>query len=528
MSVLQLSQNLLSQTYEEIHGLSADDMSLLERVMAEALLHVRSTMNAARPISRFPNEILGLIFQYASDLPDEKDNVSPDPKSPFLSRKVLWSITHVCQRWRDAAISTSSLWTIICNHDYVPYTTVLQRSKPALLKVHIHKGDPEMSKTILSNTPYPRIQELYLSDTDLDNYCPTNYAHFFALRVLSLVEVRMTAEGARSLLSHGGARCLTVLSLNGVRVDASITLSDLTTFISGCPRLEELMLEDLSLEPPPRNTTLHVPSLQHLRRIAVGEPWEEGAFLASWLIAHADRSGGVAARIYNQDTFPLRSEFSSIYPTSFDGLQTLDVRALHRPECHPALVVTACSALSALRVECSKSHSGWGKTEDGGPFLWRDWPLTHVQELHIRDSEDVREHTGLVSLLPWLVSLTSLVVHAFEAEKPSVLRILATPPDLSLGTWLPCPELATLHVIAEDASVVDDIVALATMRAEHGRPLHTIFLRFPQPAADERALANLIARNACVQSVQVSGLPDVEVKWPALCTGGAEIFWPAL
>ncbi|GBE90077.1 hypothetical protein SCP_1800990 [Sparassis crispa] len=458
-------------------------------------------MNAVCRINQFPIEILGLIFHFALDPLEEEYEIWPVSESSMLSTTELVNITLVCHLWHDIAIGTPSLWTTFSKFNHVPYTTALQRSRNALLKVQI---DYDAAKTFydmfISDTTIRRIQELHVYLLDISEY-PRARCFCFPtpnLERLSLLEVESPKDDTRPLLFHGDTPRLTSLLLDTVGFlpsnrfevltqlsirslysspETPITLLDVTAFLSGCPRLEELMIDEFAVGMQSRNATLHVPSLAYLRRMTI-DSQEAGMALASWLMTHAHRSEGVAVRILDQHSFPLQSDFSSTYGTSFKGLHTLDVRMGYQYEWN--LIATAFNDVSGIRVERPYSHER--------PFLLRDWPLAHVRELHIRGSEDVREGTGFETLLSPLVSLTSLVVHLdypCKKGKPSVLHVLATP----CNSQLLCPNLATMRIIAEHASVVegiaeggasavDDIIALAMIRAEYKHSLHAIVLEF--------------------------------------------------
>jgi hypothetical protein len=64
-----------------------------------------------RTMDRFPSEIFGLIFLFCP--------TGPFPKLDPINKPERIAILNVCQRWREIALSTPSLWTYIQFHEYI-------------------------------------------------------------------------------------------------------------------------------------------------------------------------------------------------------------------------------------------------------------------------------------------------------------------------------------------------------------------------------------------------------------------------
>lgn len=107
----------------------------LDRQLADAealVLRLRQRMNERALVSRLPVEILIHIFSYcpASDL---YPHVRHRPPPPWLA------VTHVCRRWRNAALSCPFLWVEIISTNFNWTVAMLERSKD--LPVHVSLDD---------------------------------------------------------------------------------------------------------------------------------------------------------------------------------------------------------------------------------------------------------------------------------------------------------------------------------------------------------------------------------------------------
>ena len=84
-------------------------------------------------LSRFPNEIISLIFECIFEPPEAEDT--------RMSHYHPLPLSHVSRRWRQVAISTSSLWRFIYFEFYDPIGKVeayLERSKTHPLHIIIN------------------------------------------------------------------------------------------------------------------------------------------------------------------------------------------------------------------------------------------------------------------------------------------------------------------------------------------------------------------------------------------------------
>ncbi|KAH9007284.1 hypothetical protein EDB86DRAFT_75656 [Lactarius hatsudake] len=136
----------------------------LDRQLADAealVLKLRQRMNERALVSRLPVEILIQIFSYcpASDL---YPHVRHRPPPPWLA------VTHVCRRWRNAALSCPSLWVEIISTNFEWTAAMLERSKDLPIHVSVDDGGSaqmpcELSTARLLFTKIHRMQSLAMT-----------------------------------------------------------------------------------------------------------------------------------------------------------------------------------------------------------------------------------------------------------------------------------------------------------------------------------------------------------------------------
>ncbi|TRM57723.1 hypothetical protein BD626DRAFT_464512 [Schizophyllum amplum] len=104
----------LSAVYEEIlrdNGDIADvEMDNIQRMSFQLIEAVKYARNRRAPINRLPDEILEIIFLLAQ--PYHADFIPSWPISTRWLRQMV-AVTHVCKRWRDAALLCPSLWSAV-------------------------------------------------------------------------------------------------------------------------------------------------------------------------------------------------------------------------------------------------------------------------------------------------------------------------------------------------------------------------------------------------------------------------------
>jgi len=94
-----------------------------------------------QPINRLPNEILAIIFQYATN----SLRTSHSPRR--VIKRAPINVSHVSRLWREIALNSPRLWTTIHSRSNVPIHIFLSRSKATPLNIiirfpHISLGLP--------------------------------------------------------------------------------------------------------------------------------------------------------------------------------------------------------------------------------------------------------------------------------------------------------------------------------------------------------------------------------------------------
>ncbi|KAH9989221.1 hypothetical protein BJV77DRAFT_695828 [Russula vinacea] len=148
VSLLQLAE-AFARRIERERGKMNDpetirDLLAVERVISPAHHAFLEMLNPIRPAHRLPREILMQIFALVG------------------SGKRILPVSHVCRRWRDAALRASELWSSFEPEDFTPMLPVaLQRSKESLLDVQLHASCDEIRRLErLLELPFSRLRSL--------------------------------------------------------------------------------------------------------------------------------------------------------------------------------------------------------------------------------------------------------------------------------------------------------------------------------------------------------------------------------
>ncbi|KDQ09749.1 hypothetical protein BOTBODRAFT_36837 [Botryobasidium botryosum FD-172 SS1] len=98
------------------------------------------------PVHRLPIEILHIIFTFVKD-------TSINLFQPRLETKAPFNLSHVCRRWRDAALCGVALWTKIDAVNFTLIDLFLARSKSAPLDIELYEFDQRWFDAGYASTP---------------------------------------------------------------------------------------------------------------------------------------------------------------------------------------------------------------------------------------------------------------------------------------------------------------------------------------------------------------------------------------
>ncbi|TFK61758.1 hypothetical protein BDN72DRAFT_429966 [Pluteus cervinus] len=245
------SSTIHGLTLQEAYHKLDDEISQLQ----ERLSSLRSLRNSLAPISKVPTEILSKIFSHTQEhgeLPLYED----------LDITTRFYVSWVCRHWRNTAVTTPSLWTVISKKsrdvslriDFVE--ALLSRSRPRALVVGLFEPSVEVLKACLPQMC--RIQHLrllsaprgadfsrlliqpapLLASLDLELNSPVQlpfagvYPHLFHLTV------RDTA-----IHSNFPLTATTITNFRIINPTQPIVAQDLIDILSSLPNLTDLILE---------------------------------------------------------------------------------------------------------------------------------------------------------------------------------------------------------------------------------------------------------------------------------------------
>ncbi|KAI0742102.1 hypothetical protein C8Q80DRAFT_1274410 [Daedaleopsis nitida] len=512
-------------------------------------------------IDHLPPEILSPIFTLV--LIAETQHIFPAPSilGPFClgPPATLVRLLTVCRRWHDTLIHTTHLWSLV---DHQMYT-----KQPTKHEHYLHRNPTGPLFVYLSNRPRSthdygfssllpeigaRVEELrvahmpmrFLSfDFPADRLlaCTLHYVggirlppvqelfngHAPRLRALDLTGLSFIPSNTFPSLTH------LIISQIDIRPGKGFSLTDLFTFISGCPALEDVHLQ--VSRPGHAPSPVARSALPQLRRLVIdGNGSNQPAIEISHhldlspdcltcveLNCLPDLQSGMDALV---DIGPRERELSwmRILPTSeWDYGCLYYILHLTDDQHSPGIRIDLKSYWSWVRM---KYEEGRGNIHTAlSTRLFRD-----VRTLHISAGELAWLTESPFHVLHALTRVTALVITKPVRELRKALASLTATDDAPTAF----PELSTLALLKATRADLDAVRAVLQSRRQAGswQPLRHLVLvvtrstargrsaRLPRPALhSDRSLEDI---RDLIDQLTVLGREEAEKSLPE------ELRWP--
>ncbi|TFK73678.1 hypothetical protein BDN72DRAFT_834552 [Pluteus cervinus] len=266
-----------------IYGLTTEEAySKLDTEIAKTqtyLCSLRALRNSLPPVSHIPAEVLSTIFAYCQDDADPSVIDKMDTKTRF-------SVSWVCRSWRETALATPALWSIITakNARHLSLMKLLiDRSRTSNLVVSVATSEREILASCLSVLPrilhfrwdtlaplsmwtYEEPPELFsqaaplLSSLELVNFRFLEDKDLFSATYPQLRSV--TLQSCR-MASLPQLMTPTLTCLRFIEVDYRDFTPHLLNILPSLETLEELVIEDCFVRSDPRGP-VNLPCLRLL------------------------------------------------------------------------------------------------------------------------------------------------------------------------------------------------------------------------------------------------------------------------
>ncbi|KAH9948912.1 hypothetical protein B0H21DRAFT_707496 [Amylocystis lapponica] len=259
---------------------------------------------------------------------------------------------------------------------------------------------------------------------------------------------------------------LTHLQIQGADANDWDFMPELFVVLSHCPVLQELFLSMFRQEDPPVSA-LPIVTLCHLRRLAIGDPYEGD--LINMFLSHVSLpEDGVAIRLFDfYHDYGNDNEWVEECPhlSFMDTLTTVRFSTMKGAE----VIMTGPS--SGLRLE--------NPVLSPGELLHilrpheQSCPLT---ELWLDDRWHMLDDDSLCELLAHMPSLSTIVVIEGASSVWFSTVIDALCRQLGAASTLLCQHLTTLHLWLCRSALPIAIVDLLDIRVVHGYPLERLII----------------------------------------------------
>ena len=375
-------------------------------------------MSTPSPLaSELPDELLVHVFKHAYAL-------APLHKPPFA-----FTISQVSHKWRQLAVNTSSLWSIIVlNHSIKPdiLSLILARNHSALFDLYIdlRPPNPSISRAVIKRRVWDHLLVLHglsarwrvlsvLTDTDDDTVNLLATFKELSSPQLTAFEVHVERHTRAEFpvapivrLFEGGAERLRVIDLDGLPLRAawpplsdvhtlsldlsctSMTCADFVRALEEMPRLQSLTIDNYNFDLPPLPTGsddtrvhFHSPTLLELSVVSLRS--DEDFIARFWSLISFPALATLSLTCHNDEdihVFAQYAQFPALRALTISHVQGVD----HIGELADALPlleelsVQWCSPEAILYEILSTDLSEPGESgRDSEP----SWPHLHTLSL---------------------------------------------------------------------------------------------------------------------------------------------------
>lgn len=528
------------------------------------LLNVRHLRNATLPFMRLPCDVLEIIFGMLQDSFDAPSSFETSLQPHPLS--INWiRILHVCRVWRNAALSCSSLWTLLSlrNDD-----AGLGHSQNRLLSFSINATNYNapgngVLKTVFSELP--RIKELHLfgqlSPAEQKLTCSNNASNLETLSLHAsftsgnrtvawelptaflghLTSVKFLAMSNLTQYPSTSFRNLRQLHLHKMTYSSTSEGQGLVDVLESNSALEDLLFSDIVLGcigdlPKPmrssqsrlRRIAFRCMESRHIRRLLK-------LLRTSPQVTLSITAGGGCHPTLREIGLREYAHFDSLLAVKKILLNFVDVRSYTLVGAGASSAFRAGSALAKdniphvpslihlvkdLTTSVSAVEEMWIRTDLDEPYPSLVQAMLYRSEFFTVFQSSALESVNLLVLSPMLGEHTTEILAAL---KPTA------------GRRVPCPKLQTLEIHGAQDSVWATLGRVLRVRANADCPVRTlrIYLAYEQMVDTqephtfdrwrERARAELEPLVPQVEFLEVDRYPKMHL--PPVCESHGRHRW---
>ncbi|KAJ2994882.1 hypothetical protein NUW54_g7481 [Trametes sanguinea] len=150
---------------------SRDEILRVDAVATNILFALRGRANSMLAVNKLPPEILLEVFKHAIRQSDESrpSSDSRHDRASTESARTLIQLTHVCKRWRNVALTASTLWTRIDDAHPERMVAFSRRSGSAPISMRLSQTDPHRIVKIIKEHAH-RLTRLDLTLTSTGRF----------------------------------------------------------------------------------------------------------------------------------------------------------------------------------------------------------------------------------------------------------------------------------------------------------------------------------------------------------------------
>jgi len=482
------------------------------RILQQSMMALKTIRNNLADVDNLPDEILVEIFRQLAFVDRPFFAVDPIEKKSLKVRTSWLAVARVCRRWRNIALDTPKLYSIIDARNTAITRMFLKRSRNIPVDIYMQSISlstnvdgimteimPHFSRvrefqfraryqsmlalmSHIESLAAPMLETLHLEQTAVRRMLALNEAivihNIFGSRTPTLRRLYLAHISIpwTSPIYAG----LTELHLLLQHPSTSPSVGTFVRVLENCPLLEALTLvragpsvhSDLLEYPPPLQTVELAPLLELYLQLS--RPID-----TQYVIAHLVIPPAATITVFCQ--LDSDQDFSAVLPRDCDGLKGFShIRRLRLyVEDVQSIILTGYTKSSAKVLNMSLfigESEGMLKPRLFFSQLEHFFPLSQLEDLQVVNCAAHISSQKYIEVLSKLSSLTHLTASEVSpARQGQLLTALSSP--LGSNEGVVCPSLKVLRLSGLDGKeVIDDVARTCQFRASKGSALDAVHI----------------------------------------------------